>query len=583
MSESEEKKSEKENIEENLQENKEKENETKKEEIIEKQNEVKKVEEKEEIKTNVLNSKNEFVSKMNKIMENISSNYNNLISKADQNSNEESLNLLRNMEELQNNIFEANENLNSYLKQNNNNDEIKEEKDQKILKINCNSDIKEIQRKLENINFEKIIIKELSSDSFNEIFKSNENKEYNDIIIKKCNIENFEIKQCFNQINKLKIKRCKILYGANFLSFKKINELYLENINLDNANLNIIIQELKPNINNLKIFSVKNNNITNLNFIFDENIIFNNLEFINLSNNKISKIKESIFNICPIIEAIDLTNNNINFLCRYKNILNICKDKKCIILLAKNPAIIKEKNREEYCNYLKDILPEKLNKKSHIKYLNLEGLFINKTYNILSEIDFYGVDVTNLNSLNLSHNNLNDQDLIKLISNNKSFFAKIKKLILCSNYITEEGINLLINNENEELPKIFSNLRKLDLSGNHIKFNDLNQFKNLIKSFPKLKTLIMKYTSFEKDFNNYLKIKAENKIEENENKENKELSEIDKQFEEIFEKEKFLENNKIKIKMMNSNEYKYLNTIRKYFPYLLFNIKLENKFIEEEK
>jgi hypothetical protein len=583
MNESEEKKSEKENIEENLQENKEKENETKKEEVIEKQNEVKKVEEKEEIKTNVLNSKNEFVSKMNKLMENISSNYNNLISKADQNSNEESLNLLRNMEELQNNIFEANENLNSYLKQNNKNDDIKEEKDQKILKINCNSDIKEIQRKLENINFEKIIIKELSSDSFNEIFKSNENKEYNDIIIKKCNIENFEIKQYFNQINKLKIKRCKILYGANFLSFKKINELYLESINLDNANLNIIIQELKPNINNLKIFSLKNNNITNLNFIFDENIIFNNLEFINLSNNKISKIKESIFNICPIIEAIDLTNNNINFLCRYKNILNICKDKKCIILLAKNPAIIKEKNREEYCNYLKDILPEKLNKKSHIKYLNLEGLFINKTYNILSEIDFSGVDVTNLNSLNLSHNNLNDQDLIKLISNNKSFFAKIKKLILCSNYITEEGINLLINNENEELPKIFSNLRKLDLSGNHIKFNDLNQFKNLIKSFPKLKTLIMKYTSFEKDFNNYLKIKAENKIEENENKENKELSEIDKQFEEIFEKEKFLENNKIKIKMMNSNEYKYLNSIRKYFPYLLFNIKLENKFIEEIK
>ncbi len=583
MSESEEKKPEKENIEENLQENKEKENETKKEEVIEKQNEVKKVEEKEEIKTNVLNSKNEFVSKMNKLMENISSNYNNLISKADQNSNEESLNLLRNMEELQNNIFEANENLNSYLKQNNKNDEIKEEKDQKILKINCNSDIKEIQRKLENINFEKIIIKELSSDSFNEIFKSNENKEYNDIIIKKCNIENFEIKQSFNQINKLKIKRCKILYGANFLSFKKINELYLESINLDNSNLNIIIQELKPNINNLKIFSVKNNNITNLNFIFDENIIFNNLEFINLSNNKISKIKESIFNIWPIIEAIDLTNNNINFLCRYKNILNICKDKKCIILLAKNPAIIKEKNREEYCNYLKDILPEKLNKKSHIKYLNLEGLFINKTYNILSEIDFSGVDVTNLNSLNLSHNNLNDQDLIKLISNNKSFFAKIKKLILCSNYITEEGINLLINNENEELPKIFSNLRKLDLSGNHIKFNDLNQFKNLIKSFPKLKTLIMKYTSFEKDFNNYLKIKAENKIEENENKENKELSEIDKQFEEIFEKEKFLENNKIKIKMMNSNEYIYLNTIKKYFTYLIFNIKLENKFIEEEK
>jgi len=532
----------------------------------------------EDIKEKIMNSKNEFLAKMKIMMENISSNYDNLISNISQNKNEKSENIFQNIEELQNNIIEGNENLNLFLKQNKINSESKEEKDEKILKINCNSNINEIIRKLGKYNFEKIIIKELSSISFNEIFKSYIDKAYKDVIIKKCNIENYEIKQVFKEINKLKIKRCKISFGNNFLNFKTINELYLENINLINENLNIILQGIKSNLNNIKILSIKNNNISKLNLDLDENIIYNNLEFLNLSNNKISKIAENIFDILPIIKTIDLTNNNINFICRYKNILNISKEKNCIILLSKNPGIIKEKNREEYCNYLKEYIPEKLNKNNHIKYLNLEGLFINKTYNILSQINFNTMEITFLNSLNLSHNNLTDQNLIEIIKNNKDFFSRIKKLILCSNYITEECINSLINDENGEFQKIFADLKKLDISGNHIKFTDLNQLKNLIKTFPNLKTLLLKYTPFENDYNNYLKMKAMNKIEEGENKE---LSESYLQFEEIFEKEKFLNEKKIKIKMMNTNDYMHFNLIRKYFPYLLYNIKLETKFIEQ--
>ena len=532
----------------------------------------------EDIKEKIMNSKNEFLAKMKIMMENISSNYDNLISNISQNKNEKSENIFQNIEELQNNIIEGNENLNLFLKQNKINSESKEEKDEKILKINCNSNINEIIRKLGKYNFEKIIIKELSSISFNEIFKSYIDKAYKDVIIKKCNIDNYEIKQVFKEINKLKIKRCKISFGNNFLNFKTINELYLENINLINENLNIILQGIKSNLNNIKILSIKNNNISKLNLDLDENIIYNNLEFLNLSNNKISKIAENIFDILPIIKTIDLTNNNINFICRYKNILNISKEKNCIILLSKNPGIIKEKNREEYCNYLKEYIPEKLNKNNHIKYLNLEGLFINKTYNILSQINFNTMEITFLNSLNLSHNNLTDQNLIEIIKNNKDFFSRIKKLVLCSNYITEECINSLINDENGEFQKIFANLKKLDISGNHIKFTDLNQLKNLTKTFPNLKTLLLKYTPFENDYNNYLKMKAMNKIEEGENKE---LSESYLQFEEIFEKEKFLNGKKIKIKMMNTNDYMHFNLIRKYFPYLLYNIKLETKFIEQ--
>ena len=574
MSESEEKKEENEEIKkinenENIKDNEEKNN---KEDNSIKENK------KEDLKEKIINSKNEFLSKMKAMMENISSNYDNLISNISQNENKESLNIFKNIEELQNNIFEENENLNSYLKKNNIEKEPKEEKNDKILKINCNSNINEIQRKIDKSNIEKIIIKELSSSSFNEIFKSKDDKEYNDVIIKKCNIENYEMKEIFKEINKLKIKKCKISFGIDFLNFKKISELYLENINLINENLNIILKGIKSNLNNIKILSIKNNNISRLNLDLNENIVYNNLELLNLSNNKINKITENIFEILPKIKTIDLTNNNINFICRYKSILNLSKNNNCIILLAKNPAIIKEKNREEYCNYLKDIITEKLNNNNHIKYLNLEGLFISRTSNILSEINFNSLDITFLNSLNLSHNNMTDQNLIEIIKNNKEFFSKIKKLILCSNYITEEGINSLINEENEEYSKIFVNLRKLDLSGNHIKFSDLNQFKNIFKIFPNLKTLLLRFTPFEKDYNNYLKKKAMNKIEENEKTE---LSEIELQFEELIEKEKFLKNKKIKIKMMNTNDYMHYNLIRKYFPYLLYSIKLETKFIEE--
>ena len=537
----------------------------------------------EEIKTKVLNSKNDFLSKMKNLIEEISKNYDNLITNLEQNGDkDEALSTFNNLEEIQNNILEENKNLNIFLK--NQNLTKKEEKDDKILKIKCNSDIEKLQKKIENKNYEKIIIKELPSTSFNEIFKSNTNKKYNDIIIKKTNIENYNLNY-IKDINKLKIKKCKVLFTSNFINFNNINELYLESLNLFNDDLNIILQELNLNLSSLKIFSLKNNFISKLNLIFDTDIIYDNLEFINLSSNKISKITKDIFEIMPNIKSIDLTNNNINFICRYKEALNISKNKKCILLLAKNPAIIIEKNREEYCNYLKDILPEKLNDNSHIKNLNLEGLFINKTYSILSEIDFNRTEITQLNSLDLSHNNLNDKDFIKLIEKNKIFFAKIKKLILCSNYITEEGINSLINNNEEKekgkeelLSNIFNNLKKLNLSGNPIKFTDLNQFKKMINFFPNLNTLLMKHTPFETDFNNYLKYKALSKN----NKENQELPELDSQFEEILEKEKFFKGKKINIKMMNTNDYEYYISIRKYFPYLLFNFNLENNFNEND-
>ena len=575
-----------------------------------------------EMKTKFVNSKNNFISKLNNFVTELNTSYDKYIVNIYKNSNdfiknnennEESAQLyllqlediFQDIEDLQNNILETNNNLKAFLgKDESSKRDKKNKKNEKILKINCGADIRECQKKLEK-NLEKIIVKELSSDILEEIFLSdvnnkndneenkekknvNNNKQFNDVIIKKCNLENINLAQLFPNVNKFKLKKCQISFSPkDFFNFNKITELYLENLGLVNESFNVIISDLKKNINfinNIKIFSIKNNNISIFNLYFDEqnkDKKYNILQFLNLSNNKISKMNNKVFELLPSIKVIDLTDNYISFNSRYKSLLHASKEKKCILLLGKNPGVIKEKNRQEYCNYLKDCLPS-LTNDYQIKAINLEGLFCGSTYPLLIDINLCSINIK-LNTLDLSYNNLNDQDFIKLIDNNNepSLFSNIKKLILCSNYITEAGLDSLINGGYH---KIFAGLKKLNLSGNPIKFNDLNMFKKFIEGFPQLKTLLLRHTPLEKDFNNYLKIRVQRKMEENQKEELSAMSEIDLQFEELIEKEHYLrEKTKLILKLMNTNGHKCLSMVRRYFPYLLENIKIETKFIDEDR
>ena len=581
-----------------------------------------------EINTKIINSKNNFLQKLNNFVSGLSTNYNKYLSEIDKNSNniinnnnnnnttvnnEDNTkqyllkleNIFQTIEDLQNNILENNNNLTKFLNKEEESKKDKKSKNEKILKINCGDDIRDCQKRLEGNNLEKIIIKELSSNILEEIFlpnknenddeknndnnNINENKQYNDIIIKKCNLENVNISQLFPNVNKLKLKKCKIPFNSKGLyNFNIINELYLENIGLVNENFNTILSDLKRNINfinNIKVFSIKNNKISIFNLELSKDNSeqkYTKLEFLNLSNNKISKISNNIFELLPSIKVIDLTDNNISFNSRYKTLLDTSKEKNCILFLGKNPGVIKEKNREGYCIYLKDCLPL-LTNEHKIKNINLEGLFCGKTYQFLPLMNISNITIQ-LNTLNLSYNNLNDQDFIKLIENeNKtpSIFSNLKKLILCSNYITEAGLENLVNGG---YGKIFAGLKKLNLSGNPIKFNDLNMFKKFIEAFPKMKTLLIKHTPIEKDFNNYLKIRVQRKMEENMKGELSSMSDMDLQFEEFVAKEHYLkEKTKLCLKLMNTNGYKCLSIIRRYFPYLLENMKIETKFIDEDR
>lgn len=580
-------------------------------------------------------SKNEFFTKLNKFITEVFSNYDEYINEInkkseeiinDSSKSEEYVkkylfgleNAFQNIEYMQNCILEENENLNKYITQK---DDVKKKENENILKITCCSDICECQQRLESPSFEKIekiIVKEVGSTMLEEIFLPNNNddndeenkenkndninKQFNDVIIKNCNLENVNLAQIFPNVNKFKLKKCTISFDSKeFFNFNKIKELYLENIGLVNESFNSIFSDLKNNIefiNNIKIFSIKNNNISILNLNFEEvkeeakenednnnesesSKKYNSLEFLNLSDNKISKLSSTIFDLLPAIKVIDITNNNISFYSKYKPLLDSSKEKKCLVLLAKNPGVIKEKNKEEYCNYLNEILPT-VSLEYPMKILNLEGLFCGTTYPLLFTV-FSNLNL-NVISLNLSYNHLNDEDFIKLIENSNSstsVFTGVKKLILCSNYITEKGLNTLIEGGyNKKLPSVV----KLDLSGNPIKLNDFNKFKQFIEGFPCIKTLLLRNTPFEKNYNNYLRVRVVRKLEENQKKELSNMSDLDLKFDEFIEKEHYLrEKTKLTLKLMNTNGYKCLSLVRKYFPYLLDNIKIETKFIDEDR
>jgi hypothetical protein len=609
------------------------ENNTKSEEIIYSNNET--ATKIRDMNQKFLISKNEFFTKLNKFITEVFSNYDEYINEInkkseeiinDSSKSEEYVkkylfgleNAFQNIEYMQNCILEENENLNKYITQK---DDVKKKQNENILKITCCSDICECQQRLESPSFEKIekiIVKEVGSTMLEEIFLPNNNddndeenkenkndninKQFNDVIIKNCNLENVNLAQIFPNVNKFKLKKCTISFDSKeFFNFNKIKELYLENIGLVNESFNSIFSDLKNNIefiNNIKIFSIKNNNISILNLNFEEvkeeakenednnndtesSKKYNSLEFLNLSDNKISKLSSTIFDLLPAIKVIDITNNNISFYSKYKPLLDSSKEKKCLVLLAKNPGVIKEKNKEEYCNYLNEILPT-VSLEYPMKILNLEGLFCGTTYPLLFTV-FSNLNL-NVISLNLSYNHLNDEDFIKLIENSNSstsVFTGVKKLILCSNYITEKGLNTLIEGGyNKKLPSVV----KLDLSGNPIKLNDFNKFKQFIEGFPCIKTLLLRNTPFEKNYNNYLRVRVVRKLEENQKKELSNMSDLDLKFDEFIEKEHYLrEKTKLTLKLMNTNGYKCLSLVRKYFPYLLDNIKIETKFIDEDR
>ena len=410
----------------------------------------------------------------------------------------------------------------------------------------------------------------------------NENNKIKDISILDSNFEDIHLSEIFPFLENIKIINTKLPYKIpEKLNLEKLEVLRLEGIGLINENFNALFNKIRKNEimrKNLRIFSIKNNNISFLDYRkgYADNILkemtFNNLEVLDMSYNKLYLFQNQIFNSLEKIKLIDLTNNNIAFPTNLIDLFKASKAKKCLVLMTNNLAILKEKSNIEYNQYLIQILPE-IN--YPIKKITLDNIFCNNSFQDIFQIDI-GKFKTSLEYLDLSNGQLEDKNLISLL-NEKWDFPNLKTFILESNYLTEGFIYSLVNKNYNFVNKL-SKLKILNLSDNKINCSNVDLFKRFLESFKNLRILELKCTPIEVCINQFYR-KIVMKYYDPDNKKQFEhaFNENEKKIEQILENNYLKENTQITISILDLINTKYTKIISTHFPHLLDRISMINK------
>ena len=400
------------------------------------------------------------------------------------------------------------------------------------------------------------------------------------IIFKNSNLENLNISKLFPKLKKLKIKDSKISFDiGNKFNLNNLQSLKLENIGLIDTNFNEIFDKLRNNKsirNHLKIFSVKNNKISFIDYKkgYADNIlsamIFTKLEVLDMSYNRLYYFQNQIFNCLENIKFIDLTDNNISFSLHNIGLIKSAKIKNCLLLITRNLVILKENENIEYNKYLIDILP-KIN--YPIKKIVFDNIFCGDLYKNIFDLDFSHFKET-LKHLDLSNSQLHDNELISLFDN-KWNFPNLKTLILNANYLTEEFIYKLSDNEKYKMDK----LKFLRLSENQIKLSDLDKFIKFLDFFKNLEILELKCTPFESSVNSYFKKRVVQLLDpENKKGLKQPLNEEEKKIDKILTENYLKEKKKLKIHILDLSGGKYTDKINQNLPELTERLNIENKF-----
>ena len=456
--------------------------------------------------------------------------------------------------------------------------------EKEIKKIELNGKNKDLNIKLlENIqDYNKIIIKDMTKDIFYELEKEKEKKSFDSIsslVIKNTDLENIKLDKIFPNLAEMKIKDSKLHFEfGNTFNFENIQNLKLENIGLIDNNFNDLFDKIRSNEkirNNLRVFSVKNNKISYIDYKrgYADNIlssmIFTKLEILDLSYNKLYYFQNQIFNCLENIKLIDLTDNNISSPQGISGLIKSAKIKNCLLLITRNLCILKEPENIEYNNYLKEILP-KIN--YPIKLLTFDNIFCGNLYQNMFDLDFSFFKNT-LTYLNLSNSQLNDSDLISKFD--KWPFANLKSLILVANFLTQDFLYTISSDNKYSMNK----LKTLKLSENEIKCTDVDKFKKFLEFFKNLEMLELKLTPFESFVNQFFKQKLINEHDPKNNKGfTRAFNEDEKNVEEILENNYLKEKTKIVIYILDLNGGKYTDKINQNFPKLTERLNVENKF-----
>ena len=422
-----------------------------------------------------------------------------------------------------------------------------------------------------------------------------EKNEIKDEIKEEINLEEIKFKNCqidirysdiFPLIKKLTIKNCKIPYDTSkTLNFNFLTHLILEDLNLNDDNFHDLFELIKSNSflkNNLQLISLKNNNIGLIDpckglddDAIAEGLGLSNLEILDLSNNKIFFITFQMIDALKKIKLIDLTNNGIVFPTRYSLYLTAGKKNLFLVLLTKNYALLNDINKEEYINYLFEVIP-KIN--YEFKSLSLVNLYVGKFYDKMKTLNLSKFN-NSLIELDISFGNINDKDLSDLLKNNLNL-NNLKKLNLSKNKLTEKIIDIFTENFGSQ----FSKLKYLYLSGNKLLFKKAINYQNFFEKFKSLKLFEAKQTPFELSLNNYTRTII-NRYYENERyktfKTN--FTNEDLEVEKIVQNDKYLQKKtNISICVFDVNNYKYISKIKKFYPEMLERINFEMRFQENK-
>ena len=411
----------------------------------------------------------------------------------------------------------------------------------------------------------------------------------------KINLEEINFKNCemdinfsgvFPTIKICKLINCQLPFNLhNKLNFNFLTHLILENVGLINENFEHLFFQIRANIllrKNLKILSVKNNNIGIIDLckgIPDNQITskaeFPNLTIMDFSNNKIFFISNKIINAIKNIKLIDLTNNNISFPFGYNSLIEAGKKNGFLVLITKNYGLMRENCRQDYTNYLSEIIPKF---EYPIRNLSLINLYVGNNYNKTKELNISKFN-NSLIELDISYGNINNNDLISLLNKNLALY-NLKKLNIAKNKLTEVLLDLLLENN---FHNNFNKLKELNLSGNPIIFKKSINFQNFFEKCKSIKLLIIKNTHFEECINNYMKNKI-NRYYENERfkKYKTNFTNEDLEIQKIIDNNHYLsEKTNIKINIFDINNNKYVSKIKKFYPEILDKIDIETRFFDK--
>ena len=392
------------------------------------------------------------------------------------------------------------------------------------------------------------------------------NKALSDVIIMDSTLEDINFSDYFSDLKKLKIINTKLSFNlAEKINFEQLESLKLENVGLINENFNVLFEQLRKNKemrNNLRVFSVKKNNISFLDYKkgYADNILktmtFKKLEILDMSYNKLYLFQNQIFNCLEVIKLIDLTNNNIAFPTNLNDLYKAAKSKKCLVLLTDNLAILKKKPNVEYNQYLIQIMQEI---PYEIKNITLNNIFCGKNFKDIFQINL-GKFKNSLVHLNLSNGLLKDDNLIELFSKDWDF-QNLKSLVLESNKLTEKFLYALTTSDNSLNTK-FLKLKVLNLSDNQINLIDVDKFKNILTTFKNLLIFELKCTPFEQCINQYYRKKVM-KFHDPNNKMIREhtLNANEEKILQIIENKIIQDNSKAKIIIMDLIGVKYTKTL----------------------